>query len=77
MKNNPERLLELSAALEFRDDGQLFKSSIVIGLFKKELDALRILRIFRANNPKVEFKLTDITNPYIITNLLQDKEKIY
>lgn len=78
MKNQPNQLYLLTATITFYSDDNQFNSSIVIGLFKKDIDALRVMRILRTNNPeKITFKIECITNPASISPLLEEKEKIF
>lgn len=78
MKNQPNQLYQLTANITFYSDADMFNSTIVVGLFKKDTEALRVMRILRANNPeKITYKIECITNPASISPLLEDKEKIF
>lgn len=78
MTNQPNQLYQLTANITFYSDADKFNSTIVVGLFKKDIDALRVMRILRTNNPeKITFKIECITNPSCISPLLEDKDKIF
>lgn len=77
--NQPKQIYELVAEFKLFLDDIEFNHSMTIGLFKKETSALRVMRVLRANNTdeKFTFHLHVITNPYLITNMIEDKYKIF
>lgn len=80
MKNNqPNQIYELVAEFKLFLDDIEFNHSITLGLFKKETSALRVMRVLRANNSaeKFTFHLHVVTNPYLISNMIEDKNKIF